>query len=133
MTESLTTENGRQVLRLERKLAHPPEKVWRALTEPARLSQWYPLTCTGIDLRVGGTINFDDGEGTTYAGAVTELVPERVFAFSEESDLLHIELRPDGPGTLLIFTHTFDDPDMGPATAKGWHNCLTALTDSLAA
>lgn len=131
MTESLTTENGRQVLRFERKLAHPPEKVWRAITEPAQLSRWYPLTCTGIDLRVGGGISFDDCEGTTYSGTVTELVPERAFAFSEENDLLRIELHPDGPGTLLVFTHTFDDPDMAPATAKGWRGCLTALADSL--
>src|SRR5439155_20424380 len=32
---TLWTEQGRQVLRFERRLAHPVEKVWRAITEPA--------------------------------------------------------------------------------------------------
>src|SRR6266536_2136550 len=29
-----TTEDGRLVLRYERRLAHSPQRVWRALTEP---------------------------------------------------------------------------------------------------
>jgi hypothetical protein len=31
----LQDEEGRSVLRFERLLRHPPERVWRALTEPA--------------------------------------------------------------------------------------------------
>lgn len=129
MNASLSTVDGRQVLRFEKKLAHPPENVWSAVTEPAQLSQWYPMKATEMDLQVGGKISFDDGEGTTYSATITELDPHRVFAFDEEGDLLHIELRPDGPGTLLSFTHTFDTPFMVAPTAAGWHGCLDALED----
>jgi uncharacterized protein YndB with AHSA1/START domain len=31
-------------LRFVRHLAHPPEKVWRAITEPEHLKAWFPDT-----------------------------------------------------------------------------------------
>lgn len=52
-----------------------------------------------------------------------------MFAFDEERDLLHIELRPDGPGTLLKFTHSFDASFMVAPTAAGWRGRLDALED----
>ncbi|HKC74762.1 MAG TPA: SRPBCC domain-containing protein [Chloroflexota bacterium] len=39
--------DGRWQLRFTRKLAHPPEKVWRALTEPAHLAAWFPTDIEG--------------------------------------------------------------------------------------
>ncbi|WP_433872576.1 SRPBCC family protein [Saccharopolyspora sp. CA-218241] len=121
------TTDGRQVLRLEKRLPHAPEKVWRSITEPDQLSRWYPLTVTDVDLQIGGEIKFDDGEGTTYSGTITELEPHRVFAFNEEDDLLHLELRSDDRGTVLVLTHTFDGRMMVPATAAGWHDCLDTV------
>ena len=35
------------VLRYERRLAHPPERVWRALTDDAELADWFPTTMEG--------------------------------------------------------------------------------------
>lgn len=136
MNETLTTTAGRPVLRMERRLAHAPEKVWRAITEPAHLSQWYPFRATELDLRVGGTIHFDDGRGMTMEAVITELDAPRVFAFSERApaemqrestDLVHFELRPDGAGCLLIFTHTFSDRPAAASYASGWHTCLDGL------
>ncbi len=136
MNESLHTVDGRPTLRIERRLAHRPEKVWRAVTEPDHLSQWYPFRVEELDLRVGGRIRFDDGEGTSYGAVITELDPPRVFAFSEHApasmtresdDLLRIELRPDGDGCVLVFTHTFDDRPAAASYATGWYGCLDAL------
>src|SRR6266508_6752873 len=58
---TLRSVDDRAVLRMERRLAHPPEKVWRALTDPAHLNQWYPFQATALELRVGGRIGFDGG------------------------------------------------------------------------
>lgn len=127
MNQTLRTVDGRAVLRIERRLAHPPEKVWRAVTQPEHFFQWYPMHTGEMELREGGAIRFDDGEGTSYEGVVTEFDPPRVFAFREADDLLRIELRPDGEGCLLIFTHTFDDRSWAAHTAAGWHRCLDAL------
>jgi len=33
---------GRWRLRFTRTLDHPPEKVWRAITEPEHLRAWFP-------------------------------------------------------------------------------------------
>ncbi|WP_020573381.1 SRPBCC family protein [Actinopolymorpha alba] len=136
MNETLRTVDGRPVLRIERRLAHPPEKVWRALTEPAELSQWYPFRAIELDLRVGGTILFDDGQGTTMDAVITELDPPRSFAFSERApaemtresdDIVQFELHPDGGGCLLVFSHTFDDRPAAASYAAGWVGCLDAL------
>ncbi|MGP3926431.1 SRPBCC family protein [Streptomyces sp. 8N616] len=137
MNETLTTVDGRPVLRIERRLAHPPDKVWRAITEPEHLSQWYPFRATELELRIGGKIHFDDGAGTTMDAIVTELDPPRLLAFSqhappgttrESDDLVRFELRPEGAaGTLLVFTHIFDDRYGAASYASGWQVCLDAL------
>jgi uncharacterized protein YndB with AHSA1/START domain len=133
---TLGTIDDRAVLRMERRLAHPPEKVWRALTEPAHLNQWYPFPATALELRVGGRIAFDGGGGATVEGKVTELDPPRVLAFTQDpgavlprevDNHLRFELRPDGDGCLLIFTHTFNDRPHAAANAAGWDACFDAL------
>jgi uncharacterized protein YndB with AHSA1/START domain len=148
MTEKLTVdEQGRTVLRMERRLAHPPAKVWRALTEPAELSRWYPFTATDIELRVGGAIRFDLSSDphlnldAVMEGVVTEVDPPRVFAFSEPAgdvleregdNLLRFELYPDPDGCLLVFTHVFHDRPGAAANAAGWAVCLDAMDAALA-
>ncbi|MFD0657772.1 SRPBCC family protein [Thermocatellispora tengchongensis] len=140
MKESLGIVDGRPALRMERTLKHPPEKVWRAITEPAELSRWYPLQVAAMDLHVGGTIRFDDGQGTMVDAVITELDPPHVFAFSERApesmqreseDLVHFELRPDPAGCLLIFTHVFDDRYGAASYGSGWHTCLAVLEAAL--
>ena len=136
MNATLRSVDDRAVLRMERRLAHPPEKVWRALTDPAHLNQWYPFQATALELRVGGRIGLDGGSGTTVEGVVTELDPPRVFAFTQDPSAvlpregdnhLRFELQPDGDGCLLVFTHTFHDRPHAAANAAGWHACFDAL------
>jgi uncharacterized protein YndB with AHSA1/START domain len=131
--ESLNTVDGRSVLRMERKLAHPPEKVWRAVTEPVHLNQWFPFDVQA-DLRPGGAITFLEkcrDDGPTSGGTITALDPPRLFAFSWDTDHLRWELIPDGPGTLLVFTHTFDDHAGAASFAAGWTACIGALAQIL--
>lgn len=130
-TETLRTEDGHPVLRFRRHLTHPPTTVWTALTDPEQLSQWYPFPVRDMDLRIGGTLTFDDQHGTIYRGVITELDPPHVFAFREENDLLRIELCPQGDGCVLSFSHTFDDRSYTVNTAAGWHRSLEALLSLL--
>jgi uncharacterized protein YndB with AHSA1/START domain len=128
MNETLRTIDGRTVLRMERRLAHPQALVWRALTEPAELSQWFPATVK-MDLSIGAEVHFDADAGgsTSQAGKIIELDPPRLFAFSWDDDLLRWELRPEADGCLLIFTHTFDDRAGAASFASGWQECLQAM------
>ena len=132
MNGSLHTADGRHVLRFERRLAHPVEKVWRAITEPDHLAHWFPAT-TQIDLRLGGTIRFvfPGGEIEASEGVITELDPPRVFAFTWNGEPLRMELRPDGDGCVLTFTHGFTDRPMAASFATGWETCLGALESAL--
>src|SRR5690606_11104818 len=91
--DEMLARGGRWVVRLERHLAHPVDAVWRAVTEPAQLAQWFPTTVE-LDLVVGGAVRFGlpaDGPG----GRVLELDPPRLLAFSWQDDVLRFELEPD--------------------------------------
>jgi uncharacterized protein YndB with AHSA1/START domain len=130
---TLHTIGGRSVLRFERRLAHPVEKVWQAITDPDEMAHWFPAMVE-MDLRLGGRIRFafPGGQMDPTEGSITELDPPRVFAFTWNGDPLRMELRPDGDGSLLIFTHTFDDHPMAGSFATGWETCLGALEKTLA-
>ncbi|MET7936693.1 SRPBCC family protein [Streptomyces sp. NPDC005322] len=120
--------DGRAALTLERRIAHPPEKVWRALTEPAQLAHWFPSQVR-VELRVGGTMGFvfPGREAPDMNGVVTELDPPHVFAFTWGDDHLRWELRPDGDGSVLTLSHTFGDRFGAASFASGWHTCVTGL------
>ncbi|RSM42234.1 hypothetical protein DMA12_21845 [Amycolatopsis balhimycina DSM 5908] len=138
MSAKLLTIDDRPVLRLERRLKHAPERVWRAITDPAELAHWFPAR-VDVDLRDGGAIQFTfPGEDTTTTGRVVTADPPREFTFVWNDDTLRWLISPDGDGSLLEFTHTFGRGD--PAIAKlaagrnaaGWDVCLDALDARLA-
>lgn len=128
MTGTLHTEAGRFVLRFERRIAHPPEKVWRALTDPAELSHWFPQTVEA-DLRPGGKMRFVSSRGgaSSFDGEVIEFDPPRVFAYLWGTDLLRWELQPDRDGCLLVFTDTIEEQGKAARDGAGWHVCLEML------
>ena len=76
MNEILQTLDGRSVLRMERRLAHPAEKVWRAITEPSHLAAWFPSQVEMPELVVGGKLRFvfGDDEGPTLDGEIAPRV-----------------------------------------------------------
>ncbi|UZJ33027.1 SRPBCC family protein [Streptomyces endophytica] len=131
-SDSLTTEDGRPALRMERRLGHPPEKVWAALTDPAQLGRWFPSQ-VAVELRPGGAMTFTmpGVTGIAMTGTVTDAEPPRLFAFTWGEDHLRWEITPDGDGSLLTLTHTFGDRFGGASFASGWHLCLTALSQLL--
>jgi uncharacterized protein YndB with AHSA1/START domain len=135
VNEILQTVDSRSVLRIERRLAHPAEKVWRAVTEPSQLAAWFPSEVEIPELAVGGKLRFvfTHGEGPTMDGAITELDPPWIFGFTWGDDELRIELRPDdgGRACVLVFTHAFADTAGAASFAAGWDACLAALDTAL--
>ncbi len=83
---TLRTEGGRNILRIQRRLAHPPEKVWRALTDPADLVQWFPAEVR-LDLRPGGEfftlMNGPNGEQFGEPGVFLEIVEKERLVFTD--------------------------------------------------
>ncbi|MFC7740390.1 SRPBCC domain-containing protein [Nocardiopsis composta] len=135
----LRTIGGDPVLRFERRFAHPPEKVWRAVSDPAELAHWFPAEVR-TEPRAGAPVRFAfPDEAPVPAdggrGEVLEYDPPRVHAFTWNQDVLRFELFPDGEGCLLVFTHTIGGGAPGRLTAgrdaHGWDVCLAALEDRL--
>jgi uncharacterized protein YndB with AHSA1/START domain len=117
---TLSHQGDRWTLSFTRRLAHPREKVWRAVTEPEHLKAWYPQEIVG-ECRAG------DG----FDGQMLVFDPPSVMEFTWGPDLLRIELEPDGAGTLLTLTDTFDDQGKAARDAAGWHECLDLLASDL--
>ncbi len=137
MRAKLETVENRPTLRMVRRLAHRPEKVWRAVTDPAELAHWFPAAVEA-ELRPGGAIRFTfPGQDETTTGQVLTADPPREFTFVWNDDTLRWLITPDGDGSLLEFTHTFGRGE--PAIAKlaagrnagGWDFCLDALAARL--
>ena len=129
----------RPTLRFERRIAHPVEAVWRAVTEPAELAHWFPCEVE-VDLRVGGRMRFVFPQmalpdtASTMLGEVTELDPPRRFSFLWGEDHLHFALEPieDGAACVLLFTVELDSADKAARDGAGWHTSLDGLERRLA-
>jgi len=69
--------------RIERsvELAHPPAKVWAALTTPEGLSAWFGDRAT-IDLRPGGAAQMTFTSGLTVQMRVERVEEPAVFGFT---------------------------------------------------
>jgi uncharacterized protein YndB with AHSA1/START domain len=69
--------------RIERsvELAHPPAKVWAALTTPEGLSAWFGDKAT-IDLRPGGAAQMTFRSGLTVDMRVERVEEPAVFGFT---------------------------------------------------
>jgi uncharacterized protein YndB with AHSA1/START domain len=122
------TIDGRPAVRFERRYPQPVERVWRAVTEPEELAQWFPSTVE-LELREGGRMRFTfpGGEMPPTEGSVTELDPPRRFGFTWGDEHLQIDLEPDGDGCRLRFTHVLSTGEQASRDAAGWHVCLDRL------
>jgi uncharacterized protein YndB with AHSA1/START domain len=104
--------------RIERtvQLAHPPERVWAALTTAEGLAAWFGDEAA-IDLRPGGTARMRwANEGFTAQMRVERVEEPRVFGFTwgiyglPEGDprrtYVEFTLEPAGAGTRLTVTES---------------------------
>jgi uncharacterized protein YndB with AHSA1/START domain len=127
---ALTRQGDRWTLRFTRRLAHPREKVWRAVTEPEHLTVWFPQEIVG-ERRAGAPLRFAGPDGSAFDGEMLVFEPPSVMEFAWGPDRLRIELQPHGAGTLLILTDTFDEQGKAARDAAGWHECLARLASDL--
>ncbi len=121
-------------LRQERRLPHPPEAVWKALTDPAEVMEWMQAPNAAIDGRPDGHVDLDATLHIT--GRILTWDPPRVFEHefklapsklipSGEDAILRYELERDGDGCLLTMTFT----RLTPATARKFSGGIKAGLD----
>ncbi|SED75663.1 SRPBCC family protein [Jiangella alba] len=142
----MTTE-----IELDQFYPHPPELVWRALTTPELLARWL-MRPDGFEPRVGARFTMAAkpieavGFSGTVACEVLEAVEPELLSFSWDDAaadgprgwVVRFELRREGRGTRVLFTHRGFDP-RSPADqlsrtimGNGWRRILAALGEAAA-
>ena len=137
--DGVVTEVGEGLfeVRYERHIAKPVEKVWAAITEPARLEAW--LAQAKLDLRVGGLIElYWPVPGDGMKSKIVELDPPHLFAFGwPEPDgapdsIVRFELSEAAGGCRLVLTNTLLHTAYVLSVAIGWHTHLDQLSPAVA-
>jgi len=127
-------DGDKWTLVLVRELAHPPARVWEALTEPEHLRHWAPFDA---DQNLGhvGTAKL------STVGTPTPQVAETRIKHADAPKLLEYnwggqdirwELEPlAGSGTRLTLWHNIDRRFIAMGAA-GWHVCIDVMGRALA-
>lgn len=133
MTE--TSSETRSVV-VEREIAYPPEKIWRALTQPQLIEAWLMKN----DFAPVAGHRFDlSAEWGTVGCEVLAIEPNRMLSYSWVAQGLDSvvtwTLTPTNTGTRLRMEQTGFRPGQGQAfhgARTGWPRFLTALEQLLA-
>lgn len=131
---AVVRDGGRYTLVFVRELPYPPERVFRALSDPAELAAWAPFDADR-DLAAPGpaVLTMAGGEGTERSPAVVRRAePWSLLEYTWEQDLLRWELSPIPGGTRLTLRHTVEDKSWIPRVTAGWHLCLDVAERALA-
>lgn len=124
--------DGRWRLRFTRVLSHPPEKVWRAITDPQHLEDWFPTTVEG-ERAPGAPLRFAHRNAALepFEGEMIAYEPPSAIEFRWGTDILRMEVRPEGEGTVLTLLDTFEEGGKAARDGAGWHVSLDALAAHL--
>ena len=117
-----------------RTLDQPAAEVWAALTEPKRLSAWFPFVVEG-ECAPGATLRFvpRDRSGEGFEGVVVTCDRPHRFEFRwADGEDVRFDLESLGARTLVTLVNTIDDVGKAAREAAGWHVTLDALAADLA-
>ena len=128
---------------VERDFAFPPERLWRALTQPHLMEEW--LMKNDFAPRVGHRFNLRGDWGGVLDCEVLEIEPERTLAYRWDFDhadpayglksVVTFTLTPTESGTRLRMEQAGFRPDqkqaLGGATF-GWAQMMDKLGQTLA-
>ncbi|MNO16829.1 hypothetical protein D3C76_65170 [compost metagenome] len=111
----------------ERHYKHPVDKVWAMLTDNTLLAKWFSELRIE-DLKAGGMIQFDMGDGCFAEMKITEMKVNSVLEYTWGKDMVRFELSPAADGCRLLLIESIRE--ITGHTAKdlsGWHVCLDVI------
>ena len=129
---------------IERTVAAPAERVFRAWTDPEQLIQWLSPSPDGsaeVDLHVGGRFRIvmsGGGREIEHTGEYREVeAPNRlvftwVSEFTDGESVVTVELHPVGDGqTRLVLRHELLPVEHAESHEQGWGSFIEALKEHL--
>ena len=129
-------ESATRTVIVERELPHPPEKVWRALTQPHLIAEW--LMKNDFQPVVGHHFDLSADWGAVHC-EVLEIEPNKRLAYGWAAYGLETvvtwTLQPTDTGTRLIMEQSGFPPDNDQAyygAQHGWQNFFAKLEQVLA-
>ncbi len=136
-----TDPSQSETLTFEFDLHHPPEKVWRALTDPALLAEWL-LPSIGFELAPGAAFTFQAPPQPGWDGTVScrflEIEAQRKLSWSwvvgDIDTVVTFTLEPTATGTRLTLVQSGFKPDQRRNFAGaryGWRMMGGKLVDLL--
>jgi uncharacterized protein YndB with AHSA1/START domain len=115
---------------LVKDLPYPPEKVWRALTEPEHLREWAPFDASG-DLGKVGTVELTwVGAPTPIETRVTLVDAPKLLEYESGDNTMRWELEARDGGTHLTLWAIIDRRFISMGAA-GWHIAFDVLQQLL--
>src|SRR5688572_10535706 len=137
----MTAGSQTEFLALDFDLHHPPEKVWRALTDPALLAQWL-LPVVDLKLEPGAAFKFKTQPYPGWDGTVNcrfrEIEAQRKLSYTwvvgdmEIDTVVTFTLSPTASGTRLSLVQSGFKPENKPAFGGqryGWQMMGGKLVD----
>ncbi|MCV9961232.1 SRPBCC domain-containing protein [Pararhizobium sp. BT-229] len=128
---------------VEREIAHPPEKLWRALTQPHLISEW--LMKNDFSPVVGHRFNLRGEWGGVLDCQVLVVEPHRTLSYAwnfkhddpafDLNSVVTFSLSPTATGTHLRMEQSGFRPDQKQAyggAKAGWPELLSKLEQVLA-
>jgi uncharacterized protein YndB with AHSA1/START domain len=136
-----TAKKQTEVLSFEFELSHPPEKVWRALTEPELLSEWL-LPVVDARFEPGASFHFmappQPGWDGIVSCRVVEVETYRKLSYSwvvgDLDTVVTFTLYPTESGTRLTLVQSGFKPDQKKnfgGARYGWRMMGEKLVDLL--
>lgn len=138
-------DEAAHTIRFTRRLAAPPEAVFRAWTQPDELVRWWdpagvPLVRCEIDLRVGGAFTFvgRDHPEMPFSGVYRQISPPSRLIFDAMGAEGRVLLEPSGAGTAMMVEIACANAEhlrqfVAMGVAAGTSQTLDNLVASLAA
>jgi uncharacterized protein YndB with AHSA1/START domain len=143
MTLTDTTAQAQtETISFEFDVRHSPEKVWRALTDPALLAEWL-LPVVGLDLQPGAAFTFKTQPYPGWDGTVNcqfvEIEAQRMLSYTWSVPFLEtvvtFTLTPTEAGTRLSLVQSGFTPNQKQefnGARYGWKMMGGKLVDLLA-
>ncbi len=140
---TITVEEEYATLKYERRLSHPREIVWKAITDPKEIFKWLPGYKGVFEGYIGGAIDLvNTVTGSHVTGDILvcdlhrafdyewHISPNPMFPHGEPESVIRWELKQGGDsdtGTLLTLTHSRISKMTTLYFAPGWHVYLDRL------